>query len=103
MVPKKPSIKKLDVGGRVVEPICDVGELSKLVKLLLTKLVVVVVMGGGPGDGTDDTPKSKSPSKSSKFDAAGTVDTFGVTTGAAKPPSKLSSPPSRLSKDVYTE
>lgn len=94
-MPRNPSIKKLELGG-TAGLIGTVGELNKLAKLLLTKLVVVI---GGPVMGVVDPLKSKSPSKSSKFEAAGAVEALVVTTGAAMPLSKLSNPPSRLSKE----
>ncbi len=98
VLPRNPSIKKLELGGTAAL-IWVVGELSKLAKLLLTKLLVVVM--AGPVIGVVDPPKSKPPSKSRRswFEAAGAVETLLVTTGAARPLSKLSNPPRRLSKE----
>jgi hypothetical protein len=82
-----------------------VGELSKLAKLLLTKLLLVepvgVVMGGGADESVVDPLKSKPPNKSSrsKFEADGAVEAFELVTIVAGPLSKLSNPPSRLSKE----
>lgn len=107
-MPKNPSIRKLEL--------CDtgaliwvVGAISKLAKLLLTKLLVepVGVVMRGPLIGADervDPLKSKPPNKSSRsiLDVDGPVDAFElVCTGG--PLSKLSNPPSRLSKEFYLQ
>jgi hypothetical protein len=79
-----------------------VGELSKLAKLLLTKLLLVEPVGVVMGGGADVDPlKSKPPNKSSrsKFEADGAVEAFELVTIGAGPLSKLSNPPSRLSKE----
>lgn len=94
-MPRNPSIKKFELDG-TTGLIGVVGELNKLAKLLLTKLVVVM---DGPVIGIVDPLRSKSPSKSSKFEAAGAVEALEVTTGAVIPLSKLSKPPSRLSNE----
>jgi hypothetical protein len=83
-----------------------VGELSKLAKLLLTKLLLVepigvVVMGGGAEESVVDPLKSNPPNKSSrsKFEADGAVEALELVTIGAGPLSKLSNPPNRLSKE----
>lgn len=106
-VPKNPSIKKLEL-FETAALIWVVGELSKLAKLLLTKLLVLEPVGvvmRGPLIGAEervDPLKSKPPNKSSRsrLDVDGAVDAFElVKTGADGPLSKLSNPPSRLSKE----
>ena len=103
-VPRNPSIKKLELGG-MAALIWVVGELSKLAKLLLTKLLLVepigVVMGGGAEESVVDPLKSNPPNKSSrsKFEADGAVEALELVTIGAGPLSKLSNPPNRLSKE----